>query len=423
MDNNRSSDTNDTNNMSDKRSKNKNDFKKVLLDFCKDLVHTFPEIKDQMHDDIVKVFNNEEEGFSNIYNYCKQLYPERFFDILYQNLDIFKDDKINTCFLPGIDFKQLWSLDITDLTRETIWKYLQLILFSVVSDISEGESFGDTAKLFEAINETEFKSKLDETINNIKNLFETTNTNSHSNDTNSSETQGINLEDLPDANQFHEHINNMMDGKLGKLAREIAEDTANELNIDPDNMSSANDYFQTLFKNPNKLMGLVKSVGDKLDDKIKSGDIKESELLEEASNIVKRMRDMPGMENIQSMLSKMGIPNLGGKNAKVNMGAVQNHLNQNLRMAKTKERLKKKLETDQSLKSNSLNFTQEELEREANIMKMLNEANNNEIENLIFRTGEKMEKSARSSSQHKPQDKNENQKNTNVKKNKVKKNK
>ena len=399
---------------SDKSSKSKNDFNKILVDLCKDLLHTFPELKNDVHDDIVKVLNGEEEGFKNVYDYCKQVFPERFFDILYQNKEMFDDDNINTQFLPGIDFKILWKCDITDMTRETIWKYLQLILFSIVSDISEGESFGDTAKLFEAINENEFKNKLDETINNIKNLFETNGSNM------AADCSGINLEDLPDANQFHEHINNMIDGKLGKLAREIAEETASELNIDPDNMSSANDYFQTLFKNPTKLMGLVKNVGDKLDHKIKSGDIKESELIEEASNIVKRMRDMPGMENIQQMLSKMGIPNIGGKNMKVNMGAVENHLNQNLKMAKTRERLKKKLDSQQTTKQSIVNLTEEELEREAHITKLLNSGNvdNVDIENLIFRTGEKMEKSSRFQNTNK-QENNQN----NPKKNKGKKNK
>lgn len=391
--------------------KSKNDFNKILLDLCKDLLHTFPELNNNLHEDLSSVLNGNDEGYKNVYNHCKQTLPERFFDILYQNKEMFEDDSINTQFLPGIDFKVLWKCDITDMTRETMWKYLQLLLFSVVSDISEGESFGDTAKLFEAINETEFKNKLDETINNIKNVFEANGTNMPSSD-----CSGINLDDLPDANEFHEHINNMMEGKLGKLAREIAEETANELNIDPDNMSSANDYFQTLFKNPTKLMGLVKNVGDKLDHKIKSGDIKESELIEEASNIVKRMKDMPGMENIQQMLSKMGIPNIGGKNMKVNMGAVENHLNQNLKMAKTRERLKKKLDSQNKMKDSNVHLTQEELDRETHITNLLNN-NNVDIENLIFRTGEKMEKSDRF------QNKNNHSGGNNHKKNKGKKNK
>ena len=104
---------------------------------------------------------------------------------------------------------------------------------------------------------------------------------------------------------MHDHISGMLDGKLGRLAREIAEETAGELDLDLSEESGINDVYEKLFKNPSKLMGLVKNVGTKLDTKIKSGDIKESELMEEASELMKKMKDMPGMDNMQEMLSKM----------------------------------------------------------------------------------------------------------------------
>ena len=60
-----------------------------------------------------------------------------------------------------MDFKLLMNDEgISDNTKDTIWKYLQLILLSVIKDVSAGESFGDTAKLFEAIDEGELKEKL-----------------------------------------------------------------------------------------------------------------------------------------------------------------------------------------------------------------------------------------------------------------------
>ena len=45
--------------------------------------------------------------------------------------------------------------DISDKTRETIWKYLQLLLFTVITSVNNDTYFGDTARLFEAIDETE----------------------------------------------------------------------------------------------------------------------------------------------------------------------------------------------------------------------------------------------------------------------------
>jgi hypothetical protein len=110
-----------------------------------------------------------------------------------------------------------------------------------------------------------------------------------------------------------------------------------------DDATDVTDVFQKLFKNPGKLMGMVKKVGSKLDSKIKSGEIKESELMEEASELMEKMKNMPGMKNMDKILEKMGLPT-GGKNTKMNMNAFQSHMKSNIGKAKQKERMLRKLE-------------------------------------------------------------------------------
>lgn len=309
-------------------SDSRKDFTKVINDLVSDILTTFPELKDSMHSDLI---NPDTEALDRVYEHCKKVFPERFFDILYQNEDIFKTET-NTVFLPDLDFKLLMNDEgISDSTKDTIWKYLQLILLSVIKDVSAGESFGDTAKLFEAIDEGELKEKLKETVDKMHEMF----------DNNSQEDgEKINLDNLPNPEDIHNHVSGMMDGKLGCLAREIAEETARDLNMDMEGAENVGDVFKKLFKNPGKLMDLVKNVGGKLDEKIKSGEINESELLEEAAEIVQKMKDIPGMGDIKDLLGKMGMP--GGKNAKVNMGAFKAHMDKQMRMAKMKERIKKK---------------------------------------------------------------------------------
>ena len=135
------------------------DFEKIVKDFSKDLLISFPELKDTLSDDLVQsvitASENKDACLTNIYEHCKKVYPERFFDILYENEDLFTNDEINAEFLPGLDFKLLWKEELTDNTRQCIWKYLQLILFTVAGNLNSNESFGDTAKLFEAIDEDE----------------------------------------------------------------------------------------------------------------------------------------------------------------------------------------------------------------------------------------------------------------------------
>ena len=104
----------------------------ILHDFIKDIVGTFPEYKDSLDPGLQALYTGHENGeamIEEVVRHCEQVYPERFFDILYQKEEIFKE---SIFFLPGIDFKKIWTADITTKTRTIIWKYLQLILFSIV---------------------------------------------------------------------------------------------------------------------------------------------------------------------------------------------------------------------------------------------------------------------------------------------------
>lgn len=75
-------------------------------------------------------------------------------------------------FLPGVDFREIWATDdLANNTKDIIWKYLQLILFSIVNNLSDMGSFGDTAKLFEAIDDGELKTKLEEVIGEMGSMF------------------------------------------------------------------------------------------------------------------------------------------------------------------------------------------------------------------------------------------------------------
>jgi hypothetical protein len=107
-------------------------------------------------------------------------------------------------------------------------------------------------------------------------------------------------------------------------------------------------------------MGLVKNVGEKLDTRIKSGEIKESELIAEATEIMNRMKSMPGMDGIQEMLSKMGMSASGlGKGGKVNYGAMEAELNKKMRLAKMKERMHAKSEMNKAMKEAQQNQQQQ----------------------------------------------------------------
>jgi len=373
------------------------EFTKVMRDFISDIRNTFPEYNDlikkwwktpldfvNIEDEVERLKSyqkTEDKNIKFLFKFCQKKYPPRFFEILYQSETLFKEDsEIDTEFLPNILFKNLWSCDISDKTRDTIWKYLQLILFSVIGSMNDKDAFGDTAKLFEAINDEDFKAKLEETLEGMQDLF--------SNADFSNNVPNFNMEDMPNVSDLHDHITGMLDGKLGKLAKEIAEETASELNMDMENVTDMKDVFNKLIKNPTKLMGLVKNIGSKLDERIKSGEIKESEIMAEATEMMQKMKNMPGMENIQSMMSKMGMSVPGGK---MNMGAMEAQLNRNMKAAQMRERMKAKVGTK----------PQTNVQQQTNVQPTMTE----EQIVSIFSTGENVEKTPRRSKQPEPKPK------------------
>ena len=312
------------------------DFKKIVTDFKKDITRSFPE-----YSEVLETIDSE-EGLVTLKEYCKTVYPERFFDILYQNNEIFTDASLNTCFLPGVEFKDIWKEDITDTTKETIWKYLQLLLFNIVGDIDKKASFGDTSKLFEAIKEDELQSKLKDTMEQMRSMFDMTGKDMSGADMTGVDMSGCSMNGLPNPEDIHDHISGILDGKLGRLAKEIAEETAEELDIK--DVTKVDDIFKKLFTNPKQLMDLVKNIGTKLDSKLKSGDLKESELMAEAAELVDKMKDMPGMGNFKDMMGSMG-----------NTAGFQQKMKQQMHMMQMRERMNKKKAAKEAAGANGAN--------------------------------------------------------------------
>ena len=372
------------------------EFQTIILDFLRDIDCSFPEYREVLAPYLG--YSHEmkpmpDELYIELYSHCREIYPVKFFDILYKNETLFSQAQASTPdapsasasasveFLPGVDFRQVWATeDITDNTKDIIWKYLQLILFSIVNNLSDMGSFGDTAKLFEAIDDSELKTKLEEVISEMGDMFgnaaggaagagsAAAGQNTEGLDeTFKKATEFMNeafagaapsgapgtTPPIPDASSIHEHLSGILNGKIGKLAKEIAEETAADLNLDMENETSMKGIFQQLLKNPSKLSGIIKSVGSKLDSKLKSGELKESEIMQEASELMSKMKSMPGMNNLASMLSKMGmnVPGGmggGGGGGKVNFGAMQSQLNKNMKQAQMRERLLKKVQDKQA---------------------------------------------------------------------------
>lgn len=334
-------------------------FLKIVMDMTDDLIITFPEHSDKLFKWTKDGFNqtiNEEEldqKLNNLYNYSLKIYPERFFDIIYQNEHIFADNDVNTCFLPGFDFEQLFnSSGISDKTRKTMWNYLKLLLLTIVSSVKDKSTFGDTNTLFNDIDEDKLLTTLTETMASMSDFFEnnnideTINTKESVNDDfpNENETEEFTRQngtnertpfDIPNVGDVFGHLKGLFDGKIGNLVKELAEEISENLadvlgKDDMNDVRSTKDVLEKLMKNPKKVTDLFKTINDKVQDKLQSGEITQEELLKEITELMAKMKG--GNENFdfQEILKCMG----GGGNIAEMMNKMKSLFKPNKKNAK-----------------------------------------------------------------------------------------
>lgn len=322
-------------------------FKSTINDLLNDLTNTYPEYKDKWS----KWCDCDDDTLIELYGYMGTIFPERFFDILYQNEDIFKtDENVNVNFLPDVDFKLLFNCEgISENTQKTLWKYLQLLLFLVIGSVDDKSKFGDTANIFDGINESDLQDKLKETMEDLTGFFNDMGVNDT---TDSSGNAGEFTFDpsenaMPNIEGIHEHLKGIFDGKIGKLAKELAEEISGEFEDmmkEDGKPTSQQDIMKNLMKNPKQMMDMVKKVSTKLQTKMDSGEISKDELMKEAGDILNKMKDLGGKKEVNEMLKKfaggMGL----GKNAKIDINALKRMTGQE----STRERLRNKMEEKKS---------------------------------------------------------------------------
>jgi len=309
-------------------------FSSVVADFARDLCITFPE-----HIDKLEKWTLEPSGEDvvELYQYCLTVYPKRFFDILYQNGDIFTKEEDNTFFFPGLDFALLYNCTgVTENTKKTIWKYLQLILFTVIQDVKDKANFGDSMNMFEGIDEKDLHEKLKETMGGISEFFAKMKEGvpAPSSETDETPFPMPNFEEfskkfpnMPDMENIQDHLKTLFDGKIGSLAKEMAEEISEEfkdmLGPEAAELNNTEDAMKLFMKDPTKLMGLMKKISTKLDQKMKNGDISKEEMMSEASEMLKKMKEMGGGEQMKDMFEKFakGMGGLG-KNMRLDTNAI-----------------------------------------------------------------------------------------------------
>lgn len=363
-------------------------FRSILVDFTSDLTNTFPEYAHLWSKWSTQ--SATDADIQSVFDYCLATLPERFFDILYQSEEIFKmGSTTNTFFLPNVDFRVLYNCSgISEKTQKSIWKYLQLILFTVVGEVKDKHHFGETLNMFEGIDENDLQHKMKETMESITDFFKTiipddeddggnvkvggdapdawvedVEDDDEDDDGNkkgsNDRPKGASFKNIfgnmPNMSNIQDHLKTLFEGKIGSLAKEMAEEISGEfgdiLGEDVKDIKSTQDVLKKLMQNPKKIMDLMKTVGSKLDQKMKSGEISRDEIMKEAGDLFGKMKDMGGQDQFNDMFRNLakgmgGLGGLGGlgKNTKIDTNA----MNRMSKLHEQRERMRNKVQQKQA---------------------------------------------------------------------------
>ena len=257
------------------------DFFKIIMDFANDICRVFPEYNSIVNKYILSEKEKTDDSKLKLYNFVGKVIIQNKEFILLKNEELFSnvdENVLNTEFLPRIVFSHIWEGDISEITKTTIWKYLTLLFVTISKQQGVGKEEIDLDEILsgimdEPVPETESETQLSEET---------------------SETQSREHQ-IPGIGELPEQFQNMMGGSLGKLAMELAQETSME-GIEN--------------KGTLDLFSMMGKIGSKIENKLKSGELSESSLLEESMGLI---NSMGGTNNIQSMMNMFkGGANKGG---------------------------------------------------------------------------------------------------------------
>lgn len=296
---------------------------KLFKSFIEDIINVFPEYEKRLmkyYSKTIESENNEDPKLKEFLENVDEISDK----IIEKEIDLFNNDPI---LLQNVSFKLIWNSDISDKTKNSIWKYLQSFCIINIQNKSGKEKIQEVIKNIEANEKVKDKEtlknmkkmkKLNENfdINQMKNVIE-----------NNPETveKGMNEMD-----KMFENTG------IGKLAKEITEE------LDIENMIN-NGGIQELFSGGN-MANIMQTISSKMSD---NKDIMNSDdLMKEATNICSSMQGNPLFSSLMGGMTGDLMSSLTGEN----MPEKPEQPVKNIKIAdkkhdpnKTRERLQKKL--------------------------------------------------------------------------------
>lgn len=296
----------------------------IFSSFIRDLSKTFPEIKNCLY----RNYEQEIVGEDLKLNSCPKI--QCFLNKVNENSKLI-EDKDKKFFeiediLEEISFRNLWVKNISDKTRNTIWKYFQT--FTIINI-----NLNSSKQLQEALssmNEGEIKKediKDKQTAKDLKKLKKL--------------AEDVKTEQDGDELDLENMLGGLMDSNIGSIAKEVASSMKiDEMFGNIDENSNPMDVMAQMM-NPEKMGNIFQNINSVMEGKMKNGELNEDTLKKEAESMYGDMANNPLFGNLMKQMNT-GNPRTETKETTESTGTKES--TKESTKEEKKEKLKKKIE-------------------------------------------------------------------------------
>ena len=300
---------------------------KLFKSFIDDIINVFPEYKGRLLSYYKEVVETKKNDHPKIIEFLKNM-NEISEQVINKDVTLFEKDPI---ILQNVSFKLIWNSDISDQTRNSIWKYLQTFCIVNIQSESTTEKINDVIKLIDS-NE---KVKDKETVRNMKKLKKL------NEEFDIKEIKKIISENPESIDQGVNQMDTMFENtNIGKIAKEITQD------LDIESIVSGGGGIEDLLTGGG-MANIMKTITSKMSDK--EGQMDTDQLMKEATEICGSMEGNPLFSSLLGMQGDM-FKNMSQEGKSPQPDTKQINLNNSSHNPRTtKERLQKKLKEKQNM--------------------------------------------------------------------------
>lgn len=262
----------------------------IFSNFIRDLSKTYPEIKSCLYRNYEECLINENgtkslNEFPKLQNFL-ELIGEYEKYIMDKNLEFF-DLEIE--LLEEISFKKLWEKNISNKTRETIWKYLQT--FQIINiNLKSNEQLKEALSNIGKDTTMEVDKRTVKDLKKLKKL---------SNDVKKEEGE----------NELDEMFGGLMDTGIGDIAKEVAKNINVEEIFGDINENSNPMDLMTKMMNPEKMGAIFQNINTVMEKKVEKGEVTKDSLKGEAEGMMDKMSDNPLFSGMMNKMKDEGDTN------------------------------------------------------------------------------------------------------------------